>query len=178
MRTRRFDAPALFTLAVISVSEGAFGQANSGFEVFRRPAETAGHCEAATQPHVGAPTGRSYRLVLKSLPPGDSREMMAIVDESTRAIGYVDMSFVMTSERTGMAINVIAFLDSLGRPLESSWTGITVAYPESVKSLRNVPALRSMSERSIISQTRRLLTTEEVDSVRSLVRYLRERCPS
>ena len=103
---------------------------------------------------------------------------MAIVDESTRAIGYVDMSFVMTSERTGMAINVIAFLDSLGRPLESSWTGITVAYPESVKSLRNVPALRSMSERSIISQTRRLLTTEEVDSVRSLVRYLRERCPS
>jgi hypothetical protein len=179
MCTRRFNIGALLTLAMIALSEPAFGQTNASFEVFRRPPETVGSCATDTREGLAAALPHtSHRLVLKSHTPDNSREMMAVVEGSTRGVGYLDMSFVMTSERTGVATNVVVFLDSLDRALESSWTRIEVAYPDTVKSLQNVPALRSMAERSIISHTRRPLTAQEVDSVRELVTYLRRRCPS
>lgn len=169
----------LFGVVVMCLPGIASGQATPYFDVLRRPPRAVGSCVPLPQRGRADSLGRrTSRLVIKSLPPGRSREMEVSVDQRGRPISYSDRAVAMTAARAGVGTSVFVILDSLGVVRLGSWTQSTITYPDSLWSSRDLSSLNAMLSRANVRQSSRSLTLQEQDSIRSLVKFLRQRCPA
>lgn len=175
--TPRVDVRRFFGAVALCLPGIVSGQDTTHFDVLRRPPQTVGTCLPLPQPvRADSARQRVSHLVMKSLPPGRSREMTVLVDQRGRSIGYSDMAFSTTGARTGVGTNVLAVLDSLGGVMHGSWSQNSLTYPDSLWSPRNLASLNAMKDRATVSRSSRPLNVQEEGAVRNLVIFLRARC--
>lgn len=169
----------LFGVVVMCLPGIASGQATPYFEVLRRPPRAVGSCVPLPQRGRADSLGRrTSRLVIKSLPPGRSREITVSIDQRGRSVGYNDMAFASTSARAGLGTTALAVLDSLGGVQLGVWTQSSITYPDSLSLARDLSSLKAMLGNPAVQHSSRSLTLQEQDTIRSLVKFLRQRCPA
>jgi hypothetical protein len=179
LRTWHAATRRVSVLAALWLPGFVSAQVPSHFEALVLPPDTVGTCMPLRISGARADSAalRGSRLVMKSRVPGRQREMTVFVDPGGRSIGFADRTFTMTDARSGGGSSVTAFLDSLGG-VRGFRIQNAVAYPDSLPLPNDLASLQAMKEHMTASSSRRLLDARENAAVQSLVRFLRQRCPT
>jgi hypothetical protein len=157
----------------------AVAQGNSYFAVLSTPPVKVGTCRPMPPPK--RPEYANYqgrRLVIKSTPPGRSREMTLIGDPRGRTAVYSEMTSAASGLLTDTSFDVIAFVDTV-RGVSGYQTRTITTVPESLFRRRfDSTTLRTMREQSKTDRSRHALNADEQRRVRDLAAFLRKRCPA
>ena len=164
----RLTAFALLVLTTPGASPSRQGA--PPFEVLSVPAQNFGTCV----PLRGVDsTARTSHLVVKSLPPGGTREITVMADASGHTFTYSDRVVVMRSPAAGVGKSVIAFGEQ-GGAVNGFLQELETSYPAIPLDAAGLRALRD-SAKSNMSQ--RSLTGSEQRRVSEVIVFLRKRCP-
>jgi hypothetical protein len=138
------------------------------FEALSTPPENVGTCIPLPN-DTSARAGR--RLVMKSIPPGRSREMW--VRLTAGSISYSEHNFITRGGASGRGATIIAILDStgsvrLGRRTDADITPADTIVPRDLASVNAMKMTTTGDSRG--------LEQDEIAKVRELVAFVRKRC--
>ena len=163
--------PAFAFALSVTAAESPARQGDTPFDVLSVPARNVGTC--VPLPGVDS-TRRTSRLVIKSTPPGNTREVTVTTDQSGHASTYTDQVLVMRSPLAGVGRSVIAVL-----PQGGAVTGFLQETGTSYPSIpTDVAALRALRDSAQSNVSRRSLTEAELRKLPEVIVFLRRRCPA
>ena len=168
---RLITGAACGVISIIATASGASlpSQGAPPFDILSIPAPTFGTC-VPLQPRDS--TRSASHLVIKSIPPGSSRDIIVIADTG-RSLTYSDRVFVMQATGSGTGRSVIAFRDQAGRMI-----GFVHEIEATSSALpSNVAAVRALRDSAKSSGSGRALSVAEARKVSAVITALRKRCP-
>ena len=160
---------------VVGLTALAPPQADSTFEVLAVPPSDVGSCVAPLVSQ-GADSTRSRRLLIKSLSPGNHRDINLLVNSNGQPIGVTDGSFVMQDDLRGVGTNITAILLARGG-VYGNRLEIRITLPEQVRESRDVAEIQGLVNQASRSTSTRPLDAADEKRVYALVEFLRKRCP-
>jgi hypothetical protein len=175
-RIDRFPARTL-SFAAIIVSAQAVEAQEAHFEVLTIPPADVGTCLPAQV--TVSPTERSRpgnRLVIRHPAPFMSRDISTFVDSAGRHTGLSDRSSVIVNTMRNQGASIVA---SVGRNdvVRGFRIETIVTVPDSLVRARDVAAIQKIMDSATGTSSRRELNAAEQDRVRSMIEFMRRRCP-
>lgn len=165
-------------LATLCALAPAAVSAQTYFTPLVTPPASAGTCMPPQQVPVRGDTTHvvQHRLVMKSTPPGDSREIL-IVTGRGRSVVYSDMTHVTLTPTSARSATVVAVTDTLGR-MRGWWMRGTMSLPDSLvrrhPDSATLQRLRSLERQTDSSRT--LLSSADEARVREMTAWALKRC--
>ena len=152
-------------------------QQDGRFDVLTIPPAEAGSClPPLLRSSPGTTVQQGKRLVIKSLDPGSSREITTTSDGNGETVVYSDRSSItLNGLRNRSAFITAGFKGTafvFGYRMD---TEVTV--PDSVLQMQDVAAIRRVIDASSGTMDRRELDAAEQQRVRSMLEFIRKRCP-
>lgn len=166
-----------FLLALAFIASPLEAQQDGRFEVLTIPPADAGTClPPLLKPAPGATIRPGNRLVIKSFEPGSSREISTMVDEKSQAVVFSDRSSVTRrSVRTEGALITAIF--QAGGEFSGFRIETALTVPDSILGMQDVAAIQRVIDASTGTIDRRELDAAEQQRVRSMLEFIRKRCP-
>ena len=162
---------AFALLVVTTLAASPSRQGAPPFDVLSVPAQNVGTCV----PLRGVDsTARASHLVVKSVPPGGTREITVMTDPSGHTFTYSDRVVVMRGTAAGVGKSVIAFGEQ-GGAVSGFVQETETSYPAIPLDAQGLRALRDSAKSSV---SRRTLTVTEQRKVSDVILFLRKRCPA
>ena len=173
--TDRFPARTLSFAAIIVCAQAVAAQ-EAHFEVLTIPPADVGTC---LPPQITVPPTERIRpgnrLVIRHPAPFMSRDISTYVDSAGRHTGLSDRSSVIVNTVRSQGVSITA---SVGRNVVMGFRIETiVTVPDSLVHARDVAAIQKIMDSATGTSSRRELNAAEQDRVRSLVEFIRKRCP-
>lgn len=174
-RPTRRRALLRFVVVAAFIARPMEAQQDTHFEVLTLPPENVGTClPPLLRAAPGATVRPGNRLVMKSLEPGRSREISIIGDDKGQSLIYTDRASISQSLRTE-AVSITAFVNPAG--ISGFRMGMVSTVPDSVLRMKDVAAIQRVIFDAGGTMDRRALDTAEQQRVRSMLEFLRRRCP-
>ena len=171
----RVACGSLFALALIASPLEA--QQDGRFEVLTIPPADAGTC---LPPLLRSSTGTSVqqgkRLVIRSLEPGSSREITTVSDGNGETVVYSDRTSTTLERLRTRGAFVTAAFNSTGFVFGFR-TDTDLTVPDSVLQMQDVAAIQRVIDAATGTMDRRDLDAAEQQRVRSMLEFIRKRCP-
>jgi hypothetical protein len=170
----RVARASLFALALFAIPLEA---QDGRFEVLTIPPASAGTClPPLLKPLPGATIRPGNRLVIKSVEPGSSREISTMFDEKSQAVVFSDRSSITRQSVQTEGALITAIIQAGGE-----FTGFRIetalTVPDSVLQMQDIAAIQSVIAASTGTIDRRDLDSAEQQRVRSMLEFIRKRCP-
>lgn len=164
-------------LALALIASPLDAQQDGRFEALTIPPAEAGTCLPPllkSSPSTTVQQGK--RLVIRSLDPGSSREITTMADANGETVVYSDRtSITMERLRTRSAFITAAFNSTgfvFGYRMETEMT-----IPDSILQMQDPAAIRRVIDAASGTIDRRDLDIAEQQRVRSMLEFIRKRCP-
>lgn len=171
----RFAVWPLFLLALIASPVNA--QQDGRFEALTIPPADAGTCLPPllkSSPSTTVQQGK--RLVIKSFEPGSSREITTMSDGSGEAVVYSERTSVTVERLRTKGAFITAAFNSTGMVFGYRMdTDLTV--PDSILGMQDVAAIQRVIDAVTGTMDRRDLDAAEQERVRTMLEFIRKRCP-
>jgi len=167
----------LFLVALALIARPVSAQQDGRFEVLTIPPANAGTCLPPllrSSPSTAVQQGK--RLVIKSLEPGSSREITTMSDGSGETVVYSERTSVTLERLRTKGAFITAAFNSTGLVFGFRMdTDLTV--PDSVLQMQDVAAIQRVIDAASGTMDRRDLDGAEQERVRSMLEFIRKRCP-
>lgn len=143
------------------------------------PAANVGTCVAHTiqkaNDRANAVTRSS--LVMKTVPPNGSREISLFRNKAGTVFGYAEMSSVFIPPSASENDNIVATYRPDGR-FSGTWTHVSIQMSDRGLEKVDTVSLRKMREGAVRHSNRKALDAHELQQVRTLITWVRRRCPT
>jgi len=116
------------------------------------------------------------RLVIKSADPGSSREITTVSDGNGETVVYSDRTSITLERLRTKGAFVTAAFNSSGL-IFGFRTDTDLTVPDSVLQMQDVAAIQRVIETAGGTMDRRDLDADEQQRVRSMLEFIRKRCP-
>ena len=147
------------------------------FAVLTIPPTSAGTClPPLLKPLPGTTIRPGNRLVIKSVEPGSSREISTMFDEKSQAVVFSDRSSI-TRQSVHTETALITAVIQVGGEFTGFKIATALTVPDSVLQMQDIAAIQSVIAASTGTIDRRDLDSAEQQRVRSMLEFIRKRCP-
>jgi len=164
-------------LGAVLIANPVEAQQDGRFEVLSIPPADAGSCLPPllrSSPGTGVQQGN--RLVIKSLEPGSSREITTASDGTGETVVYSDRTLITRERLRTRGAFITAAFTSTGFVFGFR-TDHELTVPDSILQLRDVAAIQRVIDAASGTIDRRDLDSTDQARVRSMVEFIRKRCP-
>ena len=164
-------------LAAVLIAVPLEAQQDGRFEVLTIPPPDAGTCLPPllrSSPGTGVQQGN--RLVIKSLDPGSSREITTVSSGDGGTVVYHEHANITLEPLRTRGAYITAGFNSAGFVFGFRMdTDMTL--PDSILRLQDVAAIRRVIESASGTMDRRDLDSADQQRIRSMLEFIRKRCP-
>ena len=152
-------------------------QQDGRFEVLTIPPADAGTClPPLLRSSSGTGVQQGKRLVIRSLDPGSSREITTMSDGKGETVVYSDRTSIMVERLRTKGTFITAAFNSTGFVFGFRADHELTA-PDSILQLRDVAAMQRVMDAASGTMDRRDLDSNDQQRVRSMLEFIRKRCP-
>ena len=173
--TGRAARAALFAIALAANPLQA--QQDSRFEVLTIPPANAGTC---LPPLLTSPPGDNIqhgnRLVIKNPEPFMSREISTVTGRQGPSTVLSDVSHITTAQFRTSGAAITAMFAPNGT-VTGFMVEVTHAVPDSILQAQDVATIEKILESGKGTSASRALDSTELSRARSVVEFMRKRCP-
>jgi hypothetical protein len=172
--THRMRSAFLLLIASL-IATTASGQ-EPYFRSLEIPPNSAGTCMPIPNKR-GERVSFAGHLIIKSVIPGQDRDLTVFVDTLRRTIGYSELNSAYTGNGIGTLDLYVAAFKQPSRVIGFS-THSTTKMPVPDLAHIDTASLRKMRESAKTVSTKRPLNSDEIRRAREIAEWLRKRCPA
>ena len=169
-------ARACVLLAAVLIANPVEAQQDGRFEVLSIPPADAGSCLPPLTSSPGTTIRQGNRLVIKSLEPGSSREISTMSHGQGSIVLYNDRTSITRQTVRNEGTSISAILHPTGE-ITGFRMDIAMTIPDSILRMKDLVAIQRVMDAASSAMNRRALDSAEQRRVRSMLEFIRKRCP-